>query len=816
VASGFQVPVCGVEMDLSAFRARVSTIVGLGLGMDADQRERLIERETEGDPELRAAVRKAINVRLLDGMITGGGFEVDDTRSEPQPPALSRISIGDRLGAWRIVSVLGRGGMGEVYEARRDDGLYDQRAALKIIDGALDQARAAELFQSERQLLARLEHPGIARLLDGGTGPDGRGYMVMEYVEGEPLVARSATASLKDRLVSFLSLLDAVSHAHSRLVVHRDIKPSNVLLMRTGQIKLLDFGVASLSVKQAASAGSAPFTPDYAAPELKAGEPAAVTSDVYGAGTVLYELLTGRRYGEDRPSLPGLGKAVQGLASQVTRSVPARALRGDLDAILTKALRSDPTERYRTIDGFAADIRCFLDHQPVGARNGGSAYRFSRFMRRYRWPVAATLGVTLTLMAGLGGTIWQANTAQRERDIALREEARLRAMQQATFVMFSEAGDGSGMRTADDLIERSAERVLKEFEADPAAAAPVLHMFGEIYFLLNNYTAAETLLSALVLSEDPDIAPDLRAMASHDLATVLFRQGKGEQARPLYEQAAAYWNTQPERYQDEILAGFILEAQLLNSEGFNDAAIALLQSALPRRLSLSGSANMDTASLYNSLGAAYYRAGRTEDALSAFSAARDGFIALERLDSPDGLNVTNNLASLFHVSGQYEQALEAYQQTAQTRRQLYGPSAALSVVLMNQAKLHVEMGNPAASLRLYDEAVPMALEYAGALSGPGIASRAGRVEAMIANGDRAPALVAALALDAEVAQSDAGDTILGGLSAMALARAYHADGQLGRAKTSAARALDLFEKAGPGGVRARDSTLDLLEKIEGG
>ncbi|MEM8993216.1 MAG: serine/threonine-protein kinase, partial [Acidobacteriota bacterium] len=312
--------------------------------------------------------------RLLRGADHATGF-LETSASSPPGPSLS---AGDAVGPWRIEEWLGAGGMGEVYRVSRTEGDFHQTAALKRMRGAPTAGTAR--FVRERQLLARLEHPHIARLIDGGSA-SGHEFMVVELVEGDALHDDCAARDLPEhaRLALFLQLCSAVAHAHSRLVLHRDIKPRNVLVTAAGDVKLIDFGVAH-SLDDVEEDRGAPLTLAYAAPEQLAGGPISAATDLYAMGLLLHEVLTGRRLERGAAVDPGLS--------------------ADLRAILARALERDPARRYASADGFAEDLRRYLARRPVAARGGGRAYRLGRFLARYR-AASIALGL-LALLVVLG------------------------------------------------------------------------------------------------------------------------------------------------------------------------------------------------------------------------------------------------------------------------------------------------------------------------------------------------------------------------------------------------------------------------------
>ena len=358
-----------------------------------------------------------------------------------EAPAAAAQS-GQRLGAWEIVRPIGAGGMGEVFEARRADGQYDGRAAVKLLKRGMDSAAVLQRFAQERQALARLSHPHIARLLDAGSSVAGLPYFVLEYVEGQPIDTAMQGLALEQRLRLFLQLADAVAHAHRNLLVHRDLKPGNVLVDSDGQVKLLDFGIAKAldpmeqPLDGGTVAGQRPFTPHYASPEQVRGEPVSTATDIYSLGVLLYQMLTGirptgrkamtpadaaRSVLEETPTRPSRLTTDEVVDPQWLQT--RRTLEGDLDNILLKALEKAPERRYASVDAFAADLRAYMEGRPVSARPAGWTYVAGKFVRRNRWAVlAGSLGLA-SLVLGLGLALHQGREAALARDEARRQLA---------------------------------------------------------------------------------------------------------------------------------------------------------------------------------------------------------------------------------------------------------------------------------------------------------------------------------------------------------------------------------------------------------
>jgi eukaryotic-like serine/threonine-protein kinase len=340
-----------------------------------------------------------------------------------------------RIGPYQILDTIAHGGMGTVYRAVRDDDAFRKTVALKLVRGGHRSDYFERRFRQERQILAGLQHPNIATVLDGGTTEDGQPYLVMEYIDGQPITAFCAAHGMGTgaRVALFRTVCNAVQYAHQSLVIHRDIKPANVLVDGHGVPKLLDFGIAKLLASGvdpdvAPTATVLPLmTPEYASPEQVRGQPVTTASDVYSLGVLLYELLTGRRpYDVPTDSLEGIVQAVceaepQPPSEAVARSLPsASELRGDLDTIVLKALRKEPERRYRTAHELSEDLRRHLEGLPVTARADTIRYRAGKFVRRHRTAVAATFVVTATLVGGIVMTTRQARLAQRRFDEARR------------------------------------------------------------------------------------------------------------------------------------------------------------------------------------------------------------------------------------------------------------------------------------------------------------------------------------------------------------------------------------------------------------
>jgi len=426
------------------------------------------------------------------------------------------LAPGDRVGPYRIEAELGRGGMGVVYRAARADGAFEKAVALKLVRRGLTGRDAMEQFRHERQVLAALDHPGIGRLLDGGTAPDGRPYLVMEYVEGEPVTAYCdrRRLSVESRLALFEEVCEAVDHAHRRLVVHRDLKPANILISDSeGGVprpKLLDFGIAGLleaDLEGARTSAARRLTPAYAAPEQARGEAVTTAADVYALGVVLHELLAGERPGRP-PRPPGAAASPEAAASgQTTPRGLRRRCRGDLDAIVARALREDPRERYPSVESLLDDLRRHRSGHPVLARADSAGYRARKFVRRHR--TGTTVGAGWAILLLVGGLLY-ATGIEREKRVAQEEARRAGLMANVMRDLFETADPYTLSTMSGDslLLVRGREAVERDLAGEPELQVRMLTTLGRVYRERGEYDQAGLLFDrALAIARGTRAAP---------------------------------------------------------------------------------------------------------------------------------------------------------------------------------------------------------------------------------------------------------------------------------------------------------------------
>lgn len=502
-----------LHADASAW-VRIAPYVDQALELEPHERETWLTDLTTTQPQIASRVRAFLaEIVSLDAR----GFL---SRSPADVAARDVSWTGTRIGAYTLEERIGRGGMGEVWLARRSDGRYEGSAAVKLLDAALLGRPAEQRFVREGSLLAELRHPNIAQLIDAGVAPSGQPYLVLEYIEGERIDHHAEQRGLQmaARVRLFMDVLAAVAHAHSHLVVHRDLKPSNILVTLEGVVKLLDFGVAALlapAVAELTREADAAITPGYAAPEQLLGVRVTTATDVYSLGVVLFLLLTGKHpFIQGHESGPELARATleqqpPQVSAVATDPRHARALRGDLDNIVAKALQKDPAERYATAAAFAQDLERFLASEPVSARPDSLAYRAGRFIRRHRTAVATGAFVALLLIGGGIAITVQMIEAQRQRDVALYESRRAEFQARFAYQIMSEVGD-QGPITIQQLMSKGIEVLERNYlDEDPRFVIGMLVNMSGRYMDLDD-TAGE--LAALVKAEriarrlgDPDL-----------------------------------------------------------------------------------------------------------------------------------------------------------------------------------------------------------------------------------------------------------------------------------------------------------------------
>ncbi|MEZ4416115.1 MAG: serine/threonine-protein kinase [Gemmatimonadota bacterium] len=703
---------------------------------DAEQRERLLAAAGE-DADIVAQVRRLLagepraRARIGDAAAPLAGELLDalDTYDEPDAAEPTPdVPAGSDIGPYRVVRELGRGGMGVVYLCERADDQFHRQVALKVVRRGLDTDEILARFQRERRILARLEHPGIARLYDAGATEAGRPFLVLEYVEGLPIdrFCDERRLDLEARIELFFRVCEAVSYAHRNLVLHRDLKPSNILVTEDGP-RLLDFGVAKLlddpseGTRSLTRAKGPRLTPEYASPEQLRGDEATTASDIYALGLLLYELLTGVRPSSvgrgpgagsgaapPRPStiFTTLGSGSRTATSATARSATpqrlARRLRGDLDTILLKALHEDPARRYGTVQAFAEDLRRHLDGFPVEARPDAWTYRVGKFVGRNRLGVFAGSGLSMaTLLFAVGSLLQQAQTA-RERDRAEQERLRAEGVVRVLEDLFTgadfEAHERIDTLRVQAFLERSAERTLARSAGQPAVQASLLRILGGAQVKLAQLDRADTLLTqarSLLDSLGEEDSPEYRRILSR-LGHLRLTQGRREDAAVLYARTLS--EADPEAHVERSAAYQNLALATMQMGRLDEAAAdADSAVALARRDPVGGKTE-----LWNALslrGGIAQQAGDLEDALPRVREAWE--LAHDELgsDHPLALAMLHNYAFVLGHAGRYEEAEARYLEVLDRYVESVGSETPGHVsALVNYGSLLRTMGRPQESL----------------------------------------------------------------------------------------------------------------------
>jgi len=616
---------------------------------------------------------------------------------------------GLRLGAWKIERPIGEGGMGTVFRAVRADGEYEAIAAIKLVRGGVPSPLLNERVRSERQILAGLSHPGIAQLLDGGTTEDGTPYLVMEHVDGLPITEWCAGRDLEveDLIRLFLKVCDAVAYAHSALVAHRDLKPSNILVTPDGEPKLLDFGIAKLV--DSLSDGEvtqtyAVMTPAYASPEQVLGARTGVASDIYALGVLLHEMLSGRLPIETRGLTPP--QVITKVTSEVPPPVssatddPGRraSLKGDIDAIVSRALRKEPESRYASVTAFADDLRLHLEGHPIKARRDVWSYRMSKALRRHAGMVSGGLLLLIVVVTFAANALVQARAVARERDRAAAEResaVRVSAFLEDLLTGADPDEPASLELTAREILDRGAARVLSGLREDPIVQAQLVTVMGRVYRRLGDYAASEPLLdSALaVLRREGDATADALGDALVERAALAYDVGDYERAFEFASAALAV-------FEEEVSGDDARIASALDWMGVSLAELGRLEEAeryasamveMYRRLNPEPNADLGSAlTSYTDLLRAM---GDLERALDV---GEEALAMARELYGNDHLEVAyalNQLTSTLRELGRAEEAIPLVEEGLAIRRANFaGPHVEVAASLGNVANVYLAVG----------------------------------------------------------------------------------------------------------------------------
>jgi tetratricopeptide (TPR) repeat protein len=681
--------------------ARVKAIASAALDLDAAARAAFVDEACQGDAGLRAEV-----VSLLDSTDAAQPF----FEKPPAFPGPGLVLPDSRIGPYRVIRELASGGMGSVFLAERADGEFQQRVAIKIVRGGFGDAFLLERFREERRILATLDHPNIARLLDGGTTAAGLPYVVMEFIEGQAIDQYCAARNLplRDRLLVFQQVCAAVQYAHQHLVIHRDIKASNILVTETGVPKLLDFGIAKLVDVSAGAAAAYTavriMTPESASPEQLSGQPVTVAADIYALGVLLYSLLT--QASPYRGAISSHTDLVRAVCEETPEPPSTRttslAIPADVDMILLKALRKEPERRYASAAELSDDIRRFLEGLPVLASPDSLRYRAGKFVARHRVAVAATAALVVAIVAGVGATVWQARVAERERGRAERQFNAVRGLAQSVLGELHDA--------------------VQELPGSTKAREILLRRGTEYLDALANEAGADALLAR-------DVADGYLRLATVQGAAGLANLGDRDGALATYRKAIAMLEPLAAEAGSRLDDRMKLANSLLRYAGIEpdqhaadharDRARAIVESLSGEERSVP--AALTTRQLFWSDAAAQRRRGEdwpgARDAFQQQLAAAEEALKL----SPDSPNASRNLSLAYkslgaasEMLGQPAEALKLYESALELdrRRVEKEPSQLLwqldlSFAVGSIGALQMAASDLAGARRHYEDAVKL-------------------------------------------------------------------------------------------------------------
>jgi tetratricopeptide (TPR) repeat protein len=574
---------------------------------------------------------------------------------------------GQQIGPYTAERLLGRGGMGSVWLGRRSDGKFEGRVAIKLLDRRGLGRDAAEQIRHEASVLARLSHPHIALLFDAGVRENGQPYLILEYIEGERIDRYCSVHQLPlaARLRLFLGVLDAVAHAHAHLVVHRDLKPSNVLVTPDGVVKLLDFGVAALQPLRETQAsspteGAQALTPGYAAPEQLRGQPVSAASDVYSLGVLLHVLVTGQHpYACSDSTHTQLVRAtltdeLRPPSGRIPEAAERRRVRGDLDAIIARALDRDPARRYATAADFGADVRSFLGNFPVGARPASRAYIARKFAQRHWGGVLSVLLTLLVLTVATIITTLQLFEARRQRDFARTQLARAAALNDLDNYVLMDAAPAGKPFTVNDLLARAAHLLERQHKNDANRAA-LLRSIGWKYRIQDEDQAGLRLLNEAYQLSRGVRDPSVRALAACSLAEALVEGGTSPRPEALLAEGLRELPAGPEFALDRSFC-LLRGSWIATDAGEPRLAIDRAAGAIDALKQVPFDHEVEELRAYADLGEAYRQAGRYREAIVVFERIWPRLVALGRDDTMTAVTWLNDWGL---AAGQLGRPLEA-------------------------------------------------------------------------------------------------------------------------------------------------------------
>lgn len=680
---------------------RIDLLLDKALELQPEERDAWLRSLEAKDPKVASDLQTLLKEQQE---LQREGFL--ESSALPGSPGLA----GQSIGAYTLVSEIGQGGMGTVWLARRSDGRFERQAAVKFVSLTLPGRATQQRFRREGSILGRLTHPHIAELLDAGITREGQPYLILEYVDGQAIdqYCDERKLDVEERVRLFLDVLAAVAHAHANLIVHRDIKPSNVLVTSSGEVKLLDFGIAKLLEGEGQSgaatlltreSGSA-LTPQYAAPEQLSSHPVTTATDVYALGVLLYVLLTGQHPagpGQHSPAelmkavleteAPRMSDALQQSAAEAEGVAVRRAtipdrlrrqLRGDLDTIVAKSLRKNAAERYASVTALADDLRRYLRREPISARRETFAYRTTKFVRRNRTAVALATLAVLALISGAAGILVQTHTARRQRDVALRERDRTDRIAKFMTGIFrvSDPTERVGNTvTAREVLDKASQDIETGLSKDPQLQAQMMHVMGKAYRNLGLLQPAQKLLqrsmqigSSAVGEENPETLETMQ-----DLAWTFSEQGRFAEAERLQRRVLDFERRVlgPEHLDTLRTMGDL--AVTMCEQGKYEEGIRLNRQVVQTKQRILGPEAFDTVAAEDNLAVMLNESGQLAEAERVERETLDIQVRVFGYENLGTISSMTNMADIERNMGRDEEAQKLYAETLQLEERVLGP-----------------------------------------------------------------------------------------------------------------------------------------------
>jgi serine/threonine-protein kinase len=708
---------------------RVDELLQSALEVDPEHRDAFLQDACSNDPELLGEVRSLLTSHRKAGdfLRTPAAELAARAIATEEAPLLSRSLEGQLISHYRILNMIGRGGMGTVWLAERCDGRFERKVAIKFIHLALLGQTSAERFKREGAILGKLAHPQIAELIDAGVTPAGEPFLVLEYVEGQPIdeYCDRRKLSVNARIRLFIDVLSAVAHAHSNLIVHRDIKPSNVLVRNDAQVKLLDFGIAKVladetgdgSATPLTADGGAALTPKFAAPEQVTEGTITTATDIYALGVLLYLLLTGQH-----PAGPGSHSPAQLIKTIVDQEPPRasdsiasdsadaaanrattperlrRQLRGDLDRIIAKAVKKNPAERYPSASAFADDLERHLEHKPVLARPDSLGYRTAKFVRRNRVAVAVAATALVATVAGVAAIVIQDRKVRAERDFAFRQLVRTEQHDEFLDFLLSDAAPSGKPFMVNDLLDRA--KIIVEKQKPSPMQVELLDWIGVDYVSQDQYKQAGPILEQAYQLSRQSTDPDIRASASCALGGELAQDVNPARAESLIQEGLRELPDDPQYAFDRVTC-LDYGGEIALQQGNIREAVHRIEMA--RRILRASPFDSDALEMGNSLnlGGAYGDAGRDQEALAEFSRAGALMSSLGRDQTHAAATLYNDWALVLDQVGRPLEAEKLYRRAIDISRDNSTEDAVSATLLDNYAAVQMELDH-----------LPQAADYA--------------------------------------------------------------------------------------------------------